>query len=647
MQDSSEPGRPFPTAALFAALAVLMTCMASPSVGWRDAGELGSAAFQLGIAHPTGFPLVLLVSHALAALLPLGDAAFRLNMASALAMAGAATLAARLAHASVPRRGQAGPVAGCLVVIGFLMSPTLSWFGAAMEAYATAALLVSAAMWAALKARQDGRFALMSFLLLGLSAGCHVSAVMGSGCAALAALVAAGRPRPRVLAMGAAATLAGALVIAYLPVRSAAGPTVSWDDLTAPGALWHHLSGMRIREAFADRTTSMWDVMSLGRLLTEDLGLGAFVLAPCGLALSKRRTRCVAVGLALAALLSVGYSLLVNPMGIVDRQVGFLATVSGLTLAGIAGGEIVARIPRLHLVVAGALALAFLARPAGTCKVTQDDLPLLWASTRLGGLPPRALVLCTSDEMCGLGLWLQRVEGTRPDVAVVPRQHVWHDGTLRQSLAASHPTVAVGVAGRGPGMRERLQHLVRMHSGMPVYWEVGDGSDLPLAFGPMAPPLDWGPGATPPLARIGKAAIPPPATLASLAERFLAHIELAGHDTRDMRPCDLSFVARRMLARDFLAVGLVTAWRGNRPGSMEAFERSLLVKPDYAPALVNLAILRAETGDLEAGIALARRALEAEPDRVKARVTLGRLLMAAGREAEALEVLGPVEGGSR
>jgi hypothetical protein len=404
-----------------------------------------------------------------------------------------------------------------------------------------------------------------------------------------------------------------------------------WDDLSTPRALLGHLSAERIRLAFSGRHTSIGDALALGRLLAGDLGAAAFALAPAGVVLGWRRGRAMTAALAASALASILYAVLVNPMGIEDRQVGFLATIACLVLAGTASAAIVGGL-RARPALAGAAALALvaavpLARAPDACRVRNDALAVLWAGSAISGLPPRSLVLCTSDEMCGLSLYLHHVEGARPDVAVVPRQHLWNDLAVKRALDRSHRPLAVRALSLGPGTRRRLALLAGASSGLPVYWEVADGEDLADAFGPFVPPLDYGPGSSPPLARIGREPVTTDA-LERLGERLIGWIGLVGLDPERLSPCDLGFVARRMLARDFLGVGLVMAWRGDRAGAAEAFRRSLLVKPDYAPALVDLAILEAEAGRLERAIDLARAAVEAEPDRAKARTTLEWLLEA-------------------
>ena len=56
-----------------------------PSVApYRDAGEMTSVGHTLGVAHPPGYPLYSLVSRAAVNLIPFGNEAYRLNVASAL-----------------------------------------------------------------------------------------------------------------------------------------------------------------------------------------------------------------------------------------------------------------------------------------------------------------------------------------------------------------------------------------------------------------------------------------------------------------------------------------------------------------------------------------------------------------------------------
>ena len=76
----------------------------APAVTLVDSGELIVAARTLGVAHPPGFPLYLLLAH-LATLIPIGSVAVRVNFASAVFAASAsATLALVAAEALLTAR---------------------------------------------------------------------------------------------------------------------------------------------------------------------------------------------------------------------------------------------------------------------------------------------------------------------------------------------------------------------------------------------------------------------------------------------------------------------------------------------------------------------------------------------------------------
>ena len=70
-------------AAIFVVALLLYTVTLAPTVTLVDSGELIVAAQGLGVAHPPGFPLWVMLAH-LASLLPFGNVAVRINFSSAL-----------------------------------------------------------------------------------------------------------------------------------------------------------------------------------------------------------------------------------------------------------------------------------------------------------------------------------------------------------------------------------------------------------------------------------------------------------------------------------------------------------------------------------------------------------------------------------
>lgn len=77
----------------------------------------------------------------------------------------------------------------------------------------------------------------------------------------------------------------------------------------------------------------------------------------------------------------------------------------------------------------------------------------------------------------------------------------------------------------------------------------------------------------------------------------------------------------------------------DRPAAEAAYRAALAINPDHLGALVGLAGLLRDTGGLEEGERLARRAVELNPHSIEARVNLGALLTAAGRPDETISAV--------
>ena len=69
---------------LFLSALVIYISTLAPGVYFGDSGELAAAAYNLGIAHPPGYPLYLLLGKLFGTLIPIGEFAFRMNLMSAV-----------------------------------------------------------------------------------------------------------------------------------------------------------------------------------------------------------------------------------------------------------------------------------------------------------------------------------------------------------------------------------------------------------------------------------------------------------------------------------------------------------------------------------------------------------------------------------
>jgi hypothetical protein len=217
---------------LFLASFALYLRTLAPTVAelFDDSLEFQLAGFRLAIAHPTGYPLYLLLLKGFT-LLPLGEVAGRANLASACF----AALAVTLVYAVTLQLTDSIPAA--LISGAALATSPVFWSQAVIaEVYALNAVFVAAiSLWMARFARyaenlvQRGQptFPALAFLF-GLALTHHRSIILLAPAVALALLVAYARRWSPLLRRVAnlstlMAFLAPLLLYLYLPLRGAVG----------------------------------------------------------------------------------------------------------------------------------------------------------------------------------------------------------------------------------------------------------------------------------------------------------------------------------------------------------------------------------------------------------------------------------------
>jgi hypothetical protein len=173
-------------------LAVYVLTLA-PTVTFWDAGEFIAAARTLGIPHPPGTPLFVLIAHVWGQLVPVGEWAYRTNLLSAILSASAAGLFFLVVHQSMRgvveglpedagRRLRLGGAAAAAVLGAFTFT---NWQNSnETEVYTVATFTTAAMSWAALlwRSRRNTerapRFLLLIIYLAGISIGNHLLALL-------------------------------------------------------------------------------------------------------------------------------------------------------------------------------------------------------------------------------------------------------------------------------------------------------------------------------------------------------------------------------------------------------------------------------------------------------------------------------------
>jgi hypothetical protein len=463
------------------ALALYLTVW-SPFVTWshwgEDGPELEGAARTLGIPHPTGYPLFVLLARVLASVLPAPIAAVNaLSLLAGAAAAGASVLAAdSLARRAIPSVDPrpAAFVAGILVAVA-----PLTWGQAAIgEVYTLHLALVAVA--AALLF--SGRQGLLLAYVLGLLAAHHGASVI---LLASAVVYLALDPRARHVARSrealvhAAAFLAPITLYGVLLVRSRWDPFFDWGNPeTWPGLFWEMTGapyrGNLLREGWSRTLADAG--FALVRLPARELGWGGAGLALAGAGVLARRAPREALML---GVLYAGTVLLTAAYAVPDPAPHLLPAVLVLALAaGVGFGMLLARVPdalpSFRPIARGALggtAGALLAVQIAVGWKSAGDArdPTAWEMAALGRavLPEGSLVISRGDGRT-FSLWYgTRVLGGREDTAVIYETLLdwpWY----RAETASRHPWPRLPPPGLDRERRTRW--LVEHHArGRPVF----------------------------------------------------------------------------------------------------------------------------------------------------------------------------------
>ncbi len=223
--------------AVFAGILYVRT-LAPTVLRYGGAETLDSAMLQagvsvLGIGHPTGYPTYMMLTH-LFTYLPVGDPAYRANLASAV-YGVAAVFVVYLVGSRLSRR----LVAAAAGALAFGLSGAFWSQAVIAEVYTLNALFVALVLLILLlwRDRREDRCLLLAALLVGLSLTHHLTSVLLVP-ASLAFVFLVDREtlrRTKLLLRNLGLFLVGLLPYLYLPIRAAMEAPLNEADPSSPG----------------------------------------------------------------------------------------------------------------------------------------------------------------------------------------------------------------------------------------------------------------------------------------------------------------------------------------------------------------------------------------------------------------------------
>lgn len=322
--------------AVFLAGLFLFSWTLAPTVTLTDSGELILVAQGLGVAHPPGFPLWVVLAH-LASLVPLGNVAMRINFSSALFAALACAVLTlvvaelMIAAAYLPawkraaqQRKKAGdsridrllvfaPALGAGLLMAF--SRTLWSYATIAEVYTLNTLLILIVFFLMLRWRRciiaDRRekgetvtihdpWLYAAAAVFGLALGDH-HVTVGLTLPAVAVIVYRTQglrffTSRRLIYAALISVAAMVAVYAYLPFAASRSPLINWGNPRSLQEIWWHITG-RQYQVFLSFTPTMMGAqfVEFCRMLVREFGPAwlplPLVLAFAGFATAYRQDR--------------------------------------------------------------------------------------------------------------------------------------------------------------------------------------------------------------------------------------------------------------------------------------------------------------------------------------------------------------------
>jgi tetratricopeptide (TPR) repeat protein len=428
-----------------------------PTVHWGDTGEFLVAAMRLGIPHSPGTPLYPVLGRCASLLIP-SRAPLAVNLMSGLF----AALSAVFVYLSIfrilairtsnPRLAEvAGALAGSLV----WASATSLWsYSTVAEVYTLQMAFVSGLLLAVLTllSRVGKDLNLLPFLFyaygLSLSSNITILLLFPAFCILLWRPLVESSVRQRLLI--AAFFLLGLTPYLYLPLRSIHNPPLDWGNPeTMSQFAWvltaREFAGKMMGLTYALKGGFSGIVRTYYSILSKDLTLVEIVLAAVGVFSCWLISRRLLLSLSVLYVTTLAYSLAFGAD--LELEAYLLPSLLVLVLLVGLGASRIISLARTRIAIVVTVALLALPVVSFSLRFAQMDL----RDNRYAEMTGEALLMTTeedgiffTDNTVDLfsALYVQTVEGIRPDVALVYLPHVeygWYREEFRRQHGLSLP----------------------------------------------------------------------------------------------------------------------------------------------------------------------------------------------------------------
>lgn len=477
--------RYLPELAVFSISLGLYLATLAPTVTGEDSGELITAAYGWGVAHPPGYPLWTMLAGVFVKIIPFASAAYRVNLLSAVLAASAAVVVCRILRRffQVPA-GIAVAGALCMAIGRHLWSQAVI-----AEVYTLHIFLFCLILYFLLAWLQNTRplylYGLSFFTGLALC-NHHLTLLLGP-VLLLTVLFTKARTFIQIktvllciLFLG-----LGLLPYLYIPLAARRAPAINWGEPDNAERLWRHVARKQYGDdaMHAPRSFRRFGqhARTLGQWNIEQYSWAAVPFILLGLMRQLRRRR--RVGLVLLGLFLMHTLVLGEILNFTQQRQdlwctrvfilpAYVITALWLTLGGQTIYDALSRWFKHvwfmkyfgHVVVLTVFGIALYNNYASN-NLRHYYYAADHARNILNTLEDQALILPSGDHNTFPLLYLHYVENQRPDIIIADKY-----GYIEYDLYKDMPDAPRRI--RTLRQREEIEAYLIQHSGRPVYYTV-------------------------------------------------------------------------------------------------------------------------------------------------------------------------------
>ncbi len=419
---------------LFVLLAVYYFINRYPGLAFIDSGELALSSYTLGVPHPTGYPLYLILSAPASWLFsrPITGVTILAGLINAMAGMAFFHLMVAVKRRFSPDSDHSHIIAALATLILFL-APVVAAQGVGDEVYGLSLLVNLLALTAAVRAGFTNRqsrhtnWLILAWYLAGLTLCDHMSGVqLLPGLVFITFLVMRRRFSIRIMLICALAFILPLTLYAVLPLRAAANPppVADWGDVTTWDNFIRHVSGWQFQVwMFTGDISRLWaNTKGLAGILFDQFPVVILPLTAVGLYYLGRHAAKLLILILLIAAVNIGLGINYN---IPDIDSYYLMTMALSMLLAVFGLYYLIRLIRCRYIgpVVMVLLLAWQALAVGGRNYKGDyTLPEDYALNIGRSAEHGAVILTEIWDHQSPAFYLQQAEGIRPDLRFVDKE---------------------------------------------------------------------------------------------------------------------------------------------------------------------------------------------------------------------------------